>query len=43
MRGRAHLRFGGAGDGARPDVWPSGVRSLGVTIDVDEISGRRVA
>ena len=41
MRGRAHLVFGGAGED-RPDVWPSGVRSLQIAIDADEISGRRV-
>ena len=26
----------------RPDVWPTGVRGLQVTVDVEEISGRRV-
>jgi hypothetical protein len=42
MRGRAHLQFGGS-EADRPDVWPAGTRGLAVTIDVHEISGRRVS
>ena len=42
MRGRAHLQFGGPSDGEQPDVWPAGARGLLLTIEVDEISGRRV-
>ncbi len=43
MHGRAHLQFGGSGAGDRPDVWPAGSRGLEITIDVEQISGRRLA
>jgi len=42
MRGRAHLSYGGADGSDEPDVWPTGARGLQVTVDVDEITGRRV-
>lgn len=43
MRGHAHLEFGSADGSDDPDVWPSGARGLRVTVDVDQISGRRVS
>lgn len=43
MRGRAHLQVGGSDGGDQPNVWPAGVRGLQVTIDVDEVSGRRIS
>jgi nitroimidazol reductase NimA-like FMN-containing flavoprotein (pyridoxamine 5'-phosphate oxidase superfamily) len=42
MRGRATLAYGGAGGEAVPEVWAGGSRSLRVTVEVAEISGRRV-
>jgi nitroimidazol reductase NimA-like FMN-containing flavoprotein (pyridoxamine 5'-phosphate oxidase superfamily) len=42
LRGRAHLRFGGAAEGGQPEVWPAGAHALLLTIDVDHVSGRRV-
>lgn len=42
LRGRAHLQFGGSPGGDQPDVWPAGARGLLLTVEVDEISGRRV-
>jgi len=42
LRGQAHLQFGGSRDGEQPEVWPAGARGLHLTIDVAEISGRRV-
>ena len=41
MRGRAHLSFG-EGSGEQPDVWPGGIRGLQVTLDVTEVTGRRL-
>jgi hypothetical protein len=46
MRGHAHLQYGHGGhDGgdADPDVWPTGSRALRVTVDVDQLTGRRVS
>jgi uncharacterized protein len=45
MRGRAHLDYGDAGrtggaDG--PDVWADGIRGLQVSVDVDQVTGRRI-
>jgi nitroimidazol reductase NimA-like FMN-containing flavoprotein (pyridoxamine 5'-phosphate oxidase superfamily) len=42
LRGRARVEYGGADPGAEPDVWPVGARALRVTVDVAEVSGRRV-
>jgi len=42
MRGRAHLVYGGSDGTDEPDVWPAGIRGLQVTVDVDEVTGRRV-
>jgi hypothetical protein len=42
LRGRAHLQFGGTDGRHDPDVWPAGAHGLRLTIDVQEISGRRV-
>jgi len=41
MRGTAHIDVGAAG-GDQVDPWPSGVRSLRLTVDVEQISGRRI-
>jgi len=43
MRGHAHLDYRGSDGSDDPDVWPGGSRALRVTIDVDEVSGRRVS
>ncbi len=40
MRGRASIAYGG-GD-AGPDVWAAGSRALRVSVEVEEITGRRV-
>jgi hypothetical protein len=42
LRGRAHLQFGGKDERHHPDVWPTGIHGLRLTIDVEEISGRRI-
>jgi len=42
MRGRAHLQYGDSDGSDEPDVWPAGSRGLQVTVDVDEVTGRRV-
>jgi uncharacterized protein len=42
MRGRAHLAYGGTDGSDEPDVWAAGVRGLRVTVDVDEVTGRRI-
>ena len=42
MRGRAHLDYDGSDGSDEPDVWAAGSRGLRVTIDVDEVTGRRV-
>lgn len=43
MRGHAHFLYHGDEDGTGPDVWPDGPRSLRIGIEVEEISGRRIA
>jgi hypothetical protein len=43
LRGRASLRYGGALGPGDPAPWAAGARSLGLDIDVGEISGRRLA
>jgi uncharacterized protein len=42
MRGRAHFDFDGGDGSDTPDVWAAGARALRVTVDVAEISGRRI-
>jgi uncharacterized protein len=44
MRGRAHLDYDGDADGNDdPDVWVAGARALRVTVDVEKVTGRRIA
>jgi len=43
MRGHAHVDYSGADGSNDPDVWPGGTRALRVSIDVDEVTGRRVS
>ena len=42
MRGRAHLGYHDAHSDGEPDVWAAGARTLRVTVEVDEITGRRL-
>jgi hypothetical protein len=42
MRGRAHIDYHGGTGEAGPEVWAAGTRALRVTVDVTEVSGRRV-
>jgi len=42
MRGRARIGYDGSEGGDQPDVWPAGTRGLRVTVDVAEVTGRRV-
>ncbi len=42
LRGRAHLEYDAAAPSVDPDVWPAGARSLRLTVDVAQVTGRRV-
>jgi nitroimidazol reductase NimA-like FMN-containing flavoprotein (pyridoxamine 5'-phosphate oxidase superfamily) len=43
LRGKAHVASRGSDTGNEPDVWPTGARALQVTVDVQQVSGRRVS
>jgi nitroimidazol reductase NimA-like FMN-containing flavoprotein (pyridoxamine 5'-phosphate oxidase superfamily) len=42
MRGYARFDFHGGDGSDTPDVWAAGTRALRVTVEVDEVSGRRI-
>lgn len=42
MRGRATLGYGATAGEPAPEVWAAGSRALRVTVEVAEVSGRRI-